>query len=146
MNCDVPQQSNLAAYYRFDQGTPGVNNIALAMIYDYSDNTHCGTMQNFNLTGTTSNYITGAISSCSTIPVVLAAPAAITGSSTVCTGATTTLADAVTGGLWTVNDIDTADVSAAGMVTGLYGGTVTISYATCGGIATKTITVILRKG
>jgi len=141
MNCDVPQQSGLVAYYRFNQGTAGADNTGLPSAYDYSGNANCGTLQNFNLTGSSSNYIAGAISSCNTITPALSAPASITGASSVCTGATTTLSNATTGGLWLVDDIDTAAVSSGGVVTGLYGGVVNISYKTCGGIATKTVTI-----
>ena len=142
MNCDVPQSSSLAAYYRFDQGVVGADNNNIVSVYDYSGNANCGTMTNFTLTGSTSNYITGAItSSCYPITIVMTAPASITGSSAVCTGASITLANSVSGGVWHVDDMDTASISTTGVVTGEYGGTVNVSYKTCGGIATKTVTV-----
>lgn len=141
MNCDVPQQTNLVAYYRFDQGTAGADNTALLSAYDYSGNANCGEMVNFNLTGNTSNYITGAIKSCNSITVVTSAPGTITGSSSVCAGSTLTLSNSVSGGLWSSDDLDTAIVSANGIVSGYYAGTVNISYKTCGGAVTKAITV-----
>ena len=142
MNCDVPQQSGLIAYYRLNQGTVGGDNTALVnSVYDYSGNANCGSMMNFNLTGTSSNYITGAIGSCSSISVVTTAPAAISGASSVCTGSAITLSNSVSGGAWVTDDIDTASVGADGTVTGLYPGVVSITYKTCGGTASKTITV-----
>ena len=69
----------------------------------------------------------------------------ITGGSVVCTGSTLTLADAVTGGVWSVSN-GRATVSSSGLVTGISAGLDTISYAvtnTCGtATATKAITVV----
>jgi Concanavalin A-like lectin/glucanases superfamily/Secretion system C-terminal sorting domain len=141
MNCDVAQQTGLIAYYRFNEGTPGGTNTGITSVYDYSGNANCGSFVNFNLTGTGSNYITGAISSCNTIAIVSSAPGSISGPSTVCAGATATLGNSVSGGLWSSDDIDTANISASGVISGFYAGTVDISYKTCGGVATKTITV-----
>ena len=141
MNTDVAQNSNLVAYYRFNQGTPGGDNTSLTSAYDYSGNTHCGTLYNFNLTGSSSNYITGAIGTTNSITVATSAPGTIAGSSSVCEGGTITMSNSVAGGLWGVNEIDTASISTSGVVTGNYAGTVTISYKTCGGSATKDITV-----
>jgi len=81
------------------------------------------------------------------IVTVNAAPtaAAITGTLTVCIGATTTLSDATTGGVWNSSNASVANVSTAGAVTGIGAGTSTISYTvtkTCGSAtATKVVTV-----
>ncbi len=69
MNCDVAQQANLVAYYRFNEGTPNGNN-ACFKAYDYSGNNNNGTLENFALTGTTSNYVDGAIGTCNAITVL----------------------------------------------------------------------------
>jgi uncharacterized protein YjdB len=59
------------------------------------------------------------------MPVV----AAISGATSVCQGATTTLADATTGGIWSSNNPSIATVgSATGMVSGVTPGTTTINY------------------
>ncbi len=67
----------------------------------------------------------------------------ITGSSAVCMGATTTLANAITGGIWSSSSANATVV--AGVVTGVTAGTATISYAvtnSCGtAYATKTMTI-----
>ncbi len=142
MNCNVAQSSTLAAYYRFDQGVVGADNTNIVSVYDYSGNAHCGVMTNFPLTGSSSNYIAGAFStSCYPITIVMTAPASITGSSAVCTGATINLDNSVAGGVWNVDDLDTASIDTAGIVTGNYAGTVNVSYRTCGGVSTKTILV-----
>lgn len=63
----------------------------------------------------------------------IAAP--ITGLSTVCQGAGTTLSDITPGGVWLSTNTAVATISAGGVVTGISGGTTTISYTvtnTCG--------------
>ena len=71
------------------------------------------------------------------------APASITGTFTVCVGATTTLSDATSGGTWSSSATGTATVgSSTGVVTGVSSGTVTITYSTgVGCTATHTVTV-----
>ena len=74
----------------------------------------------------------------STVAVTVnAAPtvASITGTTTVCPSATTTLFDATGGGLWTSSNNSIATVDASGVVTGVAAGTDTITYSvtnTCG--------------
>ncbi len=77
-----------------------------------------------------------------TTPVVFQSiPAPITGLSTVCTGTTITMSDAVTGGTWSSSDA-TAFVDATGVVTGVAAGTPTISYTIATGCSsTATIAV-----
>jgi uncharacterized protein YjdB len=74
---------------------------------------------------------------------VYPAPAGITGGGTMCAGSTLTLADATTGGTWSSGDNTIATVGpSSGIVTGVTGGTVDISYTTTTGcVITKTITV-----
>ena len=72
----------------------------------------------------------------------LAPISAITGTTTVCVGATTTLSDASTGGTWTSGATGTATVgSSSGIVTGVAAGTVTISYTVSGSTVTTIVTV-----
>lgn len=70
-------------------------------------------------------------------------PAIITGTAVVCTGTTTTLSDATTGGHWSVAGTGIASVgSATGTVTGLSGGTAIITYTLpTGCLTTMTETV-----
>ncbi len=70
-------------------------------------------------------------------------PMPITGTLTVCEGATTTLSSATTGGVWSSSSTGFATVgSATGVVTGVAAGTVTISYThSCGGVTTAVVTV-----
>jgi len=69
-------------------------------------------------------------------------PSSITGTTTVCAGSSTTLADAVTGGLWSSSSTAVATVDAStGVVTGVNGGSTTITYNNGCGIATQAYTV-----
>jgi hypothetical protein len=69
-------------------------------------------------------------------------PAAITGTSTVCVGATTNLADASPSGAWSSSNFAVGTVSSSGVVTGVSEGTTTISYTTtCLSPATAVVSV-----
>ncbi len=71
----------------------------------------------------------------------------VSGSSTLCTSATTTLTTTGTGGTWSSSDNSIATVSAAGVVTPVSAGTVSILYSVTNGCGTATasqsLTVIL---
>jgi uncharacterized protein YjdB len=78
-----------------------------------------------------------------TVNSFVAAP--ITGPSSVCAGQNITLADGTPGGVWSSGNVAIATVGTSGVVTGVSGGPVTISYVATSGCgtatATKTITV-----
>lgn len=73
-------------------------------------------------------------------------PGAIAGPSTVCVGSSVSLSFPLTGGTWSSSNTAVGTISTGGSVTGISGGTTTISYAyndTCGTFyATKIVTVI----
>ena len=58
--------------------------------------------------------------------ITLVAP--VTGTTNVCAGSTTLLSDSTIGGVWSTSNNAIASVSSAGIVTGVAGGTATISY------------------
>jgi hypothetical protein len=64
MACELdPQQKNgLVAYYKYNQGFVGANNSTVTTLLDASDNANNGTLTNFGLTGTTSNWGTFKVS------------------------------------------------------------------------------------
>jgi trimeric autotransporter adhesin len=70
------------------------------------------------------------------VPVV----SAISGASAVCAGSTIQLSDATANGVWSSGNTAVATVSASGLVTGVAGGSVTISYAVTNGCGTTTVT------
>ena len=87
-------------------------------------------------------------STVATKPIIVDSPPSagvIAGPLSVCTGATIALADAVPGGTWSSSGAAMATVGATGIVTGVSGGVVTISYIatnSCGSAtATKDVTV-----
>lgn len=91
------------------------------------------------ISGVASNN--GCSVSAATTITVNASPAALTGTLSVCEGATTTLSSTSTGGTWTVSNAN-ATVSSAGVVTGVSAGTVNITYTLAGGcFAIATVTV-----
>ncbi|MCB0533905.1 MAG: choice-of-anchor D domain-containing protein [Lewinellaceae bacterium] len=58
MNCELPSgQSNLIAYYQFNEGIGGGNNAGVAALSDQSSNGNGGTLLNFALNGATSNWV-----------------------------------------------------------------------------------------
>ena len=58
MNCEIPTNStNLDAYYRFNQGGAGGNNINETTLSDGTSNANHASLRNFTLTGSTSNWI-----------------------------------------------------------------------------------------
>ena len=95
-------------------------------------------------TGTTTIIYT-LPTGCTTAAIVTVSttPTAIAGSSTMCAGSTTTLTDAVAGGLWTSTNPAAATIgSLSGIVTGVAVGVTTISYSLGSGCTVaKTITV-----
>ncbi len=75
---------------------------------------------------------------------VQALPSSIVGMSSVCIGATTPMTDPMPGGIWSSSDALVAPVDTAGVVTGLSGGTVSISYTSpvTGCSALHSVTVV----
>lgn len=57
MNCEIPASSSgLMANYHFNQGAAGINNSGITTLLDAAG-TNTGTLNNFNLNGATSNWI-----------------------------------------------------------------------------------------
>ncbi len=53
----IGTEGNLEALYQFDQGVAGGNNSGVTTLNDITPNGHNGTLMNFALTGTTSNWV-----------------------------------------------------------------------------------------
>ncbi|MES2701288.1 MAG: Ig-like domain-containing protein [Bacteroidota bacterium] len=138
MNCDVPQQTGLVAYYRFNEGMAGGTNTGRAYVTDYSGNGNCGTLNAFTLTGTASNYVTGAVGTCNTIAT--ASPAAIAGTLSICGTGTTSLSNSVSGGTWSAST-GNVTINSGGVVTGVSTGSAIITYRLGCNIATTVVNV-----
>ena len=83
--------------------------------------------------GSTSiNYTLGGVCSVTAPINVLAQPAVVTGASSVCSGATTTLSDATSGGTWTSNTPSMATIGATtattAVINGVSAGVLAITY------------------
>ena len=73
---------------------------------------------------------------------IVAPPSAISGTGIVCQGSKTTLTDASTGGTWSSSNTAVATVgSGSGTVSGISGGTTTVSYSTAGCYVSSVVTV-----
>ena len=70
-NVEITPQPNLVDYYKFNQGIPGGNNAGITTLNDSSTPFNNGTLSNFALNGTTSNWIA------STAPITVATAASV---------------------------------------------------------------------
>jgi uncharacterized protein YjdB len=68
----------------------------------------------------------------------------VTGSDTVCVGRTVSLTDLASGGVWSSGGTAIATVTSAGLVTGVAGGTVNISYSVTNSCGTAYATLTLH--
>jgi hypothetical protein len=60
-NCELQgNEAGLLAYYKFNQGNGAEDNISITTLTDASGNANNGTLTNFALTGTTSNFLSGS--------------------------------------------------------------------------------------
>ncbi|MBL7692828.1 MAG: hypothetical protein JNM41_14640, partial [Flavipsychrobacter sp.] len=91
-------------------------------------------------TATISYTVSGCVRT--TTVTVNALPAAISGATSVCAGATTTLSSTTGGGTWSSGATGVASVGSTGIVTGVSAGTATISYIVSGCVRTTTVTVL----
>jgi gliding motility-associated-like protein len=87
-----------------------------------------------------------SVTSAPTVVTVTPLPtvAAITGSTSVCAGATSQLASATTGGTWSSSNASVATVSSTGLITGVAAGSATITYTvTVGGCTNSTTATVV---
>jgi uncharacterized protein YjdB len=91
-----------------------------------------GTVTGISAGTTTISYTVSGCTPATMVVTVTAFTAAITGAGSICAGATITLSDATPGGTWTSSTPVVGTVSSAGIVSGLSGGTTTISYTVSG--------------
>jgi uncharacterized protein YjdB len=94
------------------------------------------------LAGTTTVvYQLGTGCTRSAVVTVNTSPAAISGASNVCIGFTTTLSNAIAGGVWSSSNTAVASIDPVGVVTGAGTGTATITYTIGTCKVTKAFTV-----
>ncbi len=93
-------------------------------------------------TATISYTVGGSCGYVTKLVTVAVSPAAITGITSICAGAVSTLHDATTGGVWSSGNPTVATVgSSSGVVSGVSGGTAPVSYTVGGCSATTTMAV-----
>jgi len=124
----------------------GTTNVCAGSAITLHDATSDGTWSSSNTSyatvGTSSGIVTGVAAGNATITYSLSAgcyviemvtvnesPATITGTTTVCVGATTTLSDATSGGIWSSTGTSVTVVGSSGVVTGVEGGEGIITYS-----------------
>lgn len=88
-NCHLTgSETNLVAYYNFNQGTAGGNNTSITTLTDLTG-VHNGAITNMTLTGTTSNFVTSTNSVSGTCAPFGAL--AVSGNTNMCAGTSQTL-------------------------------------------------------
>lgn len=128
-------ETGLVAYYDFNQGLAGGNNIAITTAVNKANSTLNGTLTNLTKSGTSSNFITSTISD---FPII--------GNAVACQNATTQFTHPIAGGTWSVSNGADATVSNTGLLTTMSAENIPLTYTYtingCTKIATKAITVV----
>ncbi|WP_439516685.1 LamG-like jellyroll fold domain-containing protein, partial [Sediminibacterium sp.] len=146
-NCELNPvgQDGLQQYYRFNQGYVSANNSTETSLTDLSGNNRHGVLSGFALNGVNSNWVASGSTNTGTCTSFSTPTAPITGTTTICgIGNTSTLSNAIAGGLWSSSNTSVATINAnTGLVTALSEGNTTITYKNeCGGISTILVRVV----
>lgn len=148
-NCELGSgQTGLLTYYKFNQGLGNTNNAGVTSLTDASGNNRNGTLTNFGLTGTTSNWIAGGGVTTGTTCTAIPTPSvSIAASATTVTGGTsvTFTATPTNGGTrpfyqWKKNNANVGTNSATYSNAALINGDVISCVMTAGGVCTSSPT------
>ena len=122
-------EQGLLAYYNFNQGVQNQTNTGLTTLYDVAEN-HNGTLNNFALSGATSNWSNGYITE-------------IIGDSFTDISSTSTFTNDLSDGTWSItNGTGSATIDSSGVLTPVTAGTVTVNYIKDGNTTSKSITIV----
>ncbi|WP_276134907.1 LamG-like jellyroll fold domain-containing protein [Polluticoccus soli] len=128
-------QNGLVEYYTFNQGHVGANNSTINTLTDASGNNKNGTLQNFALTGNTSNWVSGSINNACSAYVPPVASITAGGSTTVCYGESVVLtANAGSSYQWTKNGADIPNATSQ-VYTATQSGAYAVKVFAAGGCA-----------
>ncbi len=133
-------QTNLLAYYQFNQGFAGGSNLTTTSLTALAGPT--GTLQTFALTGATSNWVApGGVSSTSTVTTFVSPTLSIASPTTICSGSSATLtASGVSSYTWTSGPT-TATFAVTPGVTTTYSVVGTATNGCLTNVTTRTINV-----
>jgi hypothetical protein len=145
MNCELTgKELDLLAYYNFNQGIPGGSNTGITALTDNSGNNVTGMFNNFNLSGTNSNFVASTANVSGTCNYK--SPVVISGSGTVCAGSTKILtASGATSYTWSTN-ANTSTISVTPSNTTTYSVRGTNTVTGCSDIGTFTIQTVICTG
>jgi hypothetical protein len=141
-NCTLNgNETQLEAYYNFNQGIGGGNNPGVTTLIDSSPNVHTGTLTNFVLNGPTSNWILSDIPVTGTCTPFNGGTINVSGENTICIGMSTNLsASGATTYTWLPGNMQTANVLVSPGITTTYSVSGTNS---AGCLVKNTFTVIV---
>jgi gliding motility-associated-like protein len=110
-------ETGLVTYYNFNQGVSGGNNSTITALTDLSSNAIFGTISNFSLNYSSSNFLNNDSSP------------AITGTTnSVCSGGSIQFSNPVSGGTWSSSDTSIFTISSTGLIRGVAAGTANVIY------------------
>lgn len=121
-NCNLTgNETQLEAYYNFNQGIGGGNNPGVTTLIDSSPNAHTGTLTSFVLNGPTSNWILSNIPVTGTCSAFSAGTVSVAGENTICAGMNVNLsASGAVTYTWLPGNMQTANILVAPGVTTTY--------------------------
>jgi hypothetical protein len=141
-------QTGLVAYYKFNEGAAGGTNTGVTTLLDVSSSAANGTLNNFALSGNTSNWVQGDAPAMADDLSIGVSPANASLSLSGTNSQQFTASGSCTDGsmptltpTWSVNPVGFATVSSSGAVTGTAQGTTTVTAAYAGATGSAVVTV-----
>lgn len=143
INNTIPgTQVNLIMNYNFNQGTAGATNTTVTALPGLSGNAYNGTLTNFALTGTTSNWVNSTASITATGFSTIAVSAVTSQTNISCNGAGNGMASVTAGGIGPFTYTWAPAGGNASVANGLSAGTYSVAVANNCATITKTITIL----
>ena len=143
MNNIIPAtQANLIMNYHFNEGVAGAANTTVTALPDLSGNAYNGTLTNFALTSTTSNWVTSTASVTATGFSTIAVSAVTSQTNINCNGASNGMASVTASGIGPFTYTWTPAGGNASIANGLSAGTYSVAVANSCATITKTITIL----